>query len=127
MTHRHMETITFGTCLVICARTHTRARTHAHTHFDIGTGTVGLLCLQALSWGGGLCFCHTFFGGGGGGLRTTLGGGLDSGVWEGVLFFASQVVFCCIFLMLMRKCNFEVAGMPCNAVQCRGVLLSRKV
>ena len=55
MTHRHMETITFGTCLVICARahTHTHMHTHAHTHFDIGTGTVGVPYLQALRGGGG--------------------------------------------------------------------------
>ena len=87
---------------------------------------MGVPSLQALSGGGGLCFCHTFFGEGG--LTTTLGGaGLDSGVWESVLFFASPVVCCWILLMLMRKCNFEVAGMPCNAVQCCGVLLSRKV
>ena len=79
--------------------------------------------------GGGLCFCHTFFRGrgGGGGLTTTFGGGVGLRGLEGVLFFASQVVFCWILLMLMRKCNFEVAGMPCNAVQCCGVLLSRKV
>ena len=42
MAHRHMETITFGTCLVTCAHTHTYTHTHAHTHFDIGTGTVGV-------------------------------------------------------------------------------------
>ena len=39
MTHRHTETITFGTYLVIRAHTHTHTHTHAHTHFDIGTGT----------------------------------------------------------------------------------------
>ena len=66
MTHRHIETITFGTCLVIFARarTHTHTHTHAHTHFDVGTGTVGLPSLQALvggEGGGRLCFCHTFF------------------------------------------------------------------
>ena len=55
---------------------------------------MGVPCVQALSGGGGrLCFCHTFFrwwlenylGGG--------GGGLDSGVWEGVLFLVSEVFF----------------------------------
>ena len=87
---------------------------------------MGVPCLQALR-GGGFAFV-THFSGGGGGLDNYLGGGgSDSGVWEGVLFFASQVVFCWILLMLMRKCNFEVAGMPCNAVQCCSVLLSRKV
>ena len=48
-------------------------------------------------------------------------------MWEGVLFFVSQVVFSWILLMLMTKCNLEVAGMPCNAVQCCGVLWSYKV
>ena len=89
---------------------------------------MGVPSLQALSGGGGLCFCHTFFRGGG--LRTTLGGGVGlrgPGVWEGVLFFVSQVVFSCILLMVMTKCNFEVAGMPCNAVQCCGVLWSHKM
>ena len=68
MTQRHMETIAFGTCLVICAHTHThthtRTHTHAHTHFDIGTGTVGVPCLQALSGGGGgaLLLSHIFQG-----------------------------------------------------------------
>ena len=104
MTHRHMETIRFGTCLVICARADTH--THARTHFDIGTGTVGVPYLQPLSGGGGLCFCHTFFSGG---LENYVGGGgMDSGVWESVLFFISQVVFSWILLMLMTKCNFEV-------------------
>ena len=46
MTHRHIKTITFGTCVVICAHTHTH--THARTHFDIGTGTVGLPSLSVL-------------------------------------------------------------------------------
>ena len=59
---------------------------------------MGVPSLQALSGGGGLCFCHTFFRGG---LENYLGGGLDSGVWEGVLFFVSQVVFSWILLMLM--------------------------
>ena len=74
--------------------------------------------------GGGLCFCHTFFREW---LENYLGGGLDSGVWEGVLFFVSQVVLSWILMMLMMKCNFEVAGMPCNAVQCCGVLWSQEV
>ena len=84
MTHRHIETITFGTCLVICAHTHTH--THARTHLDIGTGTMGLPSLQALVGGGGgrLCFCHTLFTGG---LRTTLGrGGWTQG--SGRVFFS---------------------------------------
>ena len=65
MTHRHIETMTFGTCLVICAHTHTHTHTHAHTHYDIGTSTVGLPSLQALGWGGGrFAFVKYFYGGG---------------------------------------------------------------
>ena len=67
MTQRHIETITFGTCLVICARTHTHKHTHARTHVDIGTGTVGLPSLQTLGWGGGRFACVKHFSGGGGG------------------------------------------------------------
>ena len=50
---------------------------------------MGVPSLQALSGGGGggLCFCHTFFRGW---LENYLGvGGLNSAVWEGVLFFVS--------------------------------------
>ena len=64
MTHRHIETITFGTCVVIC--THKFTHTHARTYFDIGTGTVGLPSLQALVRGGGgasLLLSHIFQGG----------------------------------------------------------------
>ena len=72
MAHRHIGTITFGTCLVIFARTCTH--TNTHTHFNVGTGTVGLPSLQALVGGGGrLCCCHTFFRGGG--LENYLGRG----------------------------------------------------
>ena len=61
MIHRHMETITFGARLVICARTRTHAHTCTHTHFDIGTGTMGVPSLQALSGGGGaLLLSHIF-------------------------------------------------------------------
>ena len=96
MTHRHIETITFGACLVICAHTHTH--THAHTHFDIGRGTVGLPSLQPIvgGWGGAsLLLSHIFQRG----LENYRGGG-DSRVREGALFFVSQVVFywiCIIF------------------------------
>ena len=86
---------------------------------------MGVPSLQALSGGGGgLCFCHTFFRGG---LENYLGGGgFGLRVWEGVLFFVSRVVFSWILMMLMTKCNFEVSGMPCNALQCCGVLWSPK-
>ena len=86
---------------------------------------MGLPSLQTLSGGGGLCFCHTFFTGGG--LENYPGGGVGLRGLGGCSFFASQVVFCWSLLVLMRKCNFEIAGMPCNAVKCCGVLLSRKV
>ena len=86
---------------------------------------MGVPCLQALR-GGALLLSHIFRGGGGG-LENYLGGGLDLGVLEGVVFFVSQVVFSRILMMLMTKCNFKVAGMPCNAVQFCGVLWSHKV
>ena len=53
---------------------------------------MGLPSLQALVGGGGasLLLSHIFQGG----LENYLGGGgLDLGVWEGVLFFISKVVF----------------------------------
>ena len=74
MTHRHIESITFGTCLVICAPTHTHTHTHARTHFDIGTGTVGQPSLQALVGGGRASLLSSHIFSGGGGFRTTLGG-----------------------------------------------------
>ena len=60
---------------------------------------MGLPSLQALGWGGGrFAFVKHFSGGV---LRTTLGGGgLNSGVREGVLFFVSQAHFYSIFLLL---------------------------
>ena len=70
MTHRHIETITFGTCLVICANAHTH--TYARTHFDIGTGTVGLPSLQALVGGGASLLLSQILKGG---LENYLGGG----------------------------------------------------
>ena len=86
MTHRHIETITFGTCLVICAPP--PPHTHARTHFSHRHRHRGAALFSSLGWGGVFAFV-TFFRGGGG-LRTTLGeGGLNSGVWEGVLFFVS--------------------------------------
>ena len=55
---------------------------------------MGLPSLQAFFGRGGgayLLFSHIFQGG----LENDLwGGGLNSAVWEGVLFFVSQVVFC---------------------------------
>ena len=61
---------------------------------------MGLPSLQAVGWGGGGGTLLLFIIFRGGGWRTTLGGGLDSGVWEGVLFFVSQVDFYSIFLLL---------------------------
>ena len=133
MTHRHIETITFGICLVICALTHThthaRTRTHARKHFDIGTGTVGAALPSSVGWlpGGGvsLLLSHMFTGGG---VENYLRGG----VWEGVLFFVSQDIlrwiFICVFGFI-SSCPgpMKVAGRPCYAVQCCGVLWSCKV
>ena len=61
---------------------------------------MGLPSLQALGWGGGgtLLLSNIFQGRGGWG--TTFGGVLNSGVWQGVLFFVSQVHFFSIFMLL---------------------------
>ena len=89
---------------------------------------MGLPSLQALvGWGGAFAFATHFSGGG---LENYLGrggGGLTSGVWEGVLFFVSQVVFYWILWVSSDKLQFQVAGMPCNALQCCGVLWSHQV
>ena len=78
---------------------------HAHT-LTQARALWGCPPFKPLVGGGGFAFVTHFLGGG---LRTTLGGGgLDSGVWVGVLFFLSQVVFSWILLMLMTKCNFQV-------------------
>ena len=53
-----------------------------------------------LGGGGGHFAFVKHFSGGGGGLENYLGAGLDSGVWEGVLFFVSHVHFYSIFLLL---------------------------
>ena len=96
---------------------------HAHT-LTQARALWGCPPFKPLVGGGALLLSHIFQGGG---VENSLGEGLYSGVWEGVVFFVSQVVFSWILPMLMTKCNFEVAGMPCNAVQCCGVLWSRKV
>ena len=69
---------------------------------------MGLPSLQALVEGGHLCLCHTFFRGGGG-LENYLGlgAGSESGVWEGVLFFVSAVVFCGFCAFHLTNCNFS--------------------
>ena len=98
MTHTHThtwKTNTLGTCIVICAPTHprTHTHTHTHTHIDIGIGTMGLPSLQAMGVGGGVFpgFARLLWGAG---LESCWGrgGGGQSGMWEGVLFFLSQVV-----------------------------------
>ena len=76
MTHRHIETITFGACLVICAYTHKHRHTQTHRHSDIGTGTVGLPSLQAyVGVGASLLLSHFFQGG----LENYLAGGGGGG------------------------------------------------
>ena len=52
MTHRHMETITFGTCLVICARTHTHTRAHTRGMLYCAMAWCVVLC------GGVVCCGH---------------------------------------------------------------------
>ena len=115
MTHRHTKTITFGTCLVICTHTHTHPCTHTFLHRH---GHCGAALPSSVRWGGGGVFAfvtHFLWGG----LGTILGGGgLKSGVWEGVLFFVSQVVFYWIFVVLdcrtaIASCRYD---MQCCAV-----------
>ena len=87
---------------------------------------MGLPSLQALGWGGGALLLLNIFQGGGG-LRTTLGGvGLRGLGGCSLLCFTSAFLFD-FSTMGLTKCTFEVAGMPCNAAQCCGVLWSRKV
>ena len=54
---------------------------------------MGLPCLQALVGGGGVFAFVIHFSGGGASELPWGGGGLNSGVWEGVLFFVSNVHF----------------------------------
>ena len=68
----------------------------------------------------------------GGGVENYLGGGLDSGVWDAVLFFVSQVVFPWILLMLMTKlmklqvCHAMLCSVVvwCGLVRCKVVSCS---
>ena len=120
MIHRHMGTITFGTCLAIFAHIHT----HMHTRILTWHAHCGAALPSSPYGGGALLLSHIFQRGASELPWRGGGGGVDSGVWEGVLFFVSQVVFSWILLMLMTKCNLEVARMPCNAMQCCGVLWS---
>ena len=84
---------------------------------------MGLPSLQALVGGGCGCFCLTFFRGG---LENYLGGGgLNSGVWDGVLLFVSQVFFYWILWVGPAKLQFQVAGMHamlCSVVVCCGLV-----
>ena len=68
---------------------------------------MGLPSLQALVGGGSLLLSHIFFGGG---LENYLGGGgLNSRVLEGVLFFVSKVIFLLDFYDIgLTKCNFKL-------------------
>ena len=79
-------------CLYRHMCSHTPARTHSHTHFDVGTGTMWLPSLQAVVVGG-LSFFRTFVAGGRE-LENSCSWGAVS-VWEGALFCFSEVV-CCI-------------------------------
>ena len=84
---------------------------------------MGLPSLQALGFGGGgLCFCQTFFRGG---ARALPLGGV--GVWEGIFFCFTGAFLFHFSAIGLTKCTFEVAGLPCNAVQCCGVLWYGKV
>ena len=128
MTHRHLETITLGTCLVICTHTHTHTHTHARTHLDIGTGTVGLPSLQALVGGGGLCFCHTFLRGG---LENYLGGGFELRGLGGCSFLCFAGVFLLDFCDIgLTNYNFKLQvchAMRCTVVVCGGLVRCKVV
>ena len=91
MTPRHIETITLGTCLVMCAPLppHTR---HTRTHFDIGIWHCGAALPSSIGWGGGGFAFVTHFSGGGGGSVLSWGGVELRGV-GGCFFFVSQVHF----------------------------------
>ena len=124
MTHRHIVTITFGTCLV----THTHTHMHAHI-LTLARALWG--CPPFKRWlggGGGIFAFVTHFSGGA--LRTTLGGG--GGVELKGLGGCSFPCFTGGFFIgfygySTNGLQFQVAGMPCNAMQCCGVLWSRKV
>ena len=121
MTHRHIETITFGTCLVICAHTHTHTHTHTHarTHFDIGTGIVGLPSLQALGGGGGVfAFVTHFFWGG---HENCLGGEVELKGLGGCFFLCFTGGFLLDFYDIgLTNCNFKLQ--VCHAMLCSVVV-----
>ena len=72
MTDKHIVTKELGTCLLMCARTHTHTHIHARTHFDMVTRTPPLQGLVVV--GGCRSFCDMNFTRGGGGLENHLGG-----------------------------------------------------
>ena len=86
---------------------------------------MGLPALQALVGGGGsLLLPHIFQAG----LENYLGGGC-SNQGSGRVFFSLFRRWFSIGILgyLTNEMQFQVLGMPSNAVQCCGVLWSRKV
>ena len=83
-------------------------------------------------WGGVFVFVTHLSGGG---LENYLGrggggGGLNSGVWEGVLFFVSQVVFIGFCGFQLPNYNFKLQvchAMLCSVVVCCGLLRCKVV
>ena len=139
MTHRQIETITFGTCLVICApahtHTHTHTHTHVHTHFEIGTGTVGPPSLQTLVRGGLFFFCHTFFqqGGselpwGGGGCPHDCGSVFFSLFHMCILSIKYEPVSSMNQFQILTNFKLQVChAMLCSVVVCCGLVRCKVV
>ena len=122
MTHRHIETITFGTCLVIFARaqTHKNTRTHTCTHtFCRRHGHCGAALPSSVGWGGGgvVAFVTHFSGGG---LENYLGRG---GVELTGLGGCSSLCFTGGFLLDFVGWTCQTAIPSCRyAMQCFAVL-----
>ena len=110
--------------------THTHTHTHiARTHFDVGTGTVGLPSLQALVGAGAFAFVTHFSRGG---LRTIFGGGGVELTGLGGCFF---LCFAGGFLLEffdtgLTKCNSKLQvchAMLCSVVVCCGLVKCKVV
>ena len=124
MTHTHIETNTVGACLGICALPNT-TETDARTHFDIGTGTVGLPSLQSEDEGVSFLSSHGFQRRGGG-LRTAWGGGgCTWGCGRGIFSSFRSFLLSCHSHMV-EKIRVQILGMPCYVVWCSGVFWSMR-
>ena len=91
---------------------HMCSNTHTHTHFNVGTSTVGLPSVQACIGGGGggsFLSSQIFHRGGGWDLRTAWGLG------ECSFFLFHGCILSCTWNTM--KTRFEVASVPCYVVQ----------